>query len=102
MHTHERPKVGFKNLWTTMIDPSNRKVLGQRDYTNAPAFMIYRLHYTLLLYEWGANSWWAWSGSCCLVWRCRAYIMVAEAGAVLAIGIDTPRCFAPSIFCRCS
>ena len=56
MHTHEGPKDSFKNLWTTMIDPSNGKVLGQRDYTNAPAFMIYRLHYTLLLYEWGGKQ----------------------------------------------
>lgn len=56
MHTHEGPKDSFKNLWTTMIDPSNGKVLGQRDYTNAPAFTIYRLHYTLLLYEWGGKQ----------------------------------------------
>jgi uncharacterized iron-regulated membrane protein len=56
MHDHEGPKDSFKNLWTTMIDPSNGEVLGQRDYTNAPAFMIYRLHYTLLLYEWGGKQ----------------------------------------------
>jgi uncharacterized iron-regulated membrane protein len=56
MHTHEGPKDSFQNLWTTMIDPSNGRVLGQRDYTNAPAFMIYRLHYTLLLYEWGGKQ----------------------------------------------
>ena len=32
MHTHEGPKDRFPNLWTTMIDPSNGRVLGQREY----------------------------------------------------------------------
>ena len=56
MHTREGAKDRFPNLWTTMIDPSNGKVLGQRDYSHAPAFMVYRLHYTLLLYEWGGKQ----------------------------------------------
>lgn len=56
MHTREGPKDRFPNLWTTMIDPSNGRVLGQRDYSNAPAFLVYRLHYTLLLYEWGGKQ----------------------------------------------
>lgn len=56
MHTRAGAKDRFPNLWTTMIDPSNGKVLGQRDYSHAPAFMVYRLHYSLLLYEWGGKQ----------------------------------------------
>jgi uncharacterized iron-regulated membrane protein len=52
IHAHESGKGRYPNLWTTMVDPSNGKVLGRRDYTNAFALAVYRLHYTLLLYEW--------------------------------------------------
>lgn len=52
IHTHPSKKGRYPNRWTTMIDPSNGQVLGHRDYTNAFAFTVYRLHYTLLLYEW--------------------------------------------------
>ncbi|MFB9262533.1 PepSY-associated TM helix domain-containing protein [Bradyrhizobium erythrophlei] len=52
IHTHESEKGRYPNRWTTMVDPSNGKVLGRRDYTNAFALTVYRLHYTLLLYEW--------------------------------------------------
>lgn len=52
MHTHESEKGRYPNLWTTMVDPSNGRVLGRRDYTNSFAFTVYRLHHTLLLYEW--------------------------------------------------
>jgi uncharacterized iron-regulated membrane protein len=52
MHSHESEKGRYPNLWTTMVDPSNGRVLGRRDYTNSFAFTIYRLHHTLLLYEW--------------------------------------------------
>jgi uncharacterized iron-regulated membrane protein len=52
MHTHSTVKGRYPSYWTTMVDPSNGSVLGRRDYTNALAFTIYRLHYNLLLYEW--------------------------------------------------
>jgi uncharacterized iron-regulated membrane protein len=52
IHSHPTKKGSYPNLWTTMIDPSSGRVLGRRDYTNAFAFSIYRLHYTLLLYKW--------------------------------------------------
>jgi len=52
IHTHESPTGRYPNRWTTMVDPSNGKVLGRRDYVNAFALKVYRLHYTLLLYEW--------------------------------------------------
>lgn len=51
IHTHPRNETG-PALWTTMIDPSNGKVLGRRDYTHSFAFTIYRLHSTLLLADW--------------------------------------------------
>ncbi|WP_271571457.1 PepSY-associated TM helix domain-containing protein [Bradyrhizobium sp. CCBAU 11386] len=54
IHTHETAAGSYPNRWTTMVDPSNGKVLGRRDYVNAFALKVYRLHYTLLLYEfWG-------------------------------------------------
>ncbi|BDV36384.1 PepSY-associated TM helix domain-containing protein [Methylocystis iwaonis] len=49
---HAPDKGSHSDLWTTMIDPSNGAVLGRRDYTNAFAFTIYRLHSSLLLREW--------------------------------------------------
>lgn len=49
---HAHGKGPHSDLWTTMIDPSNGAVLGRRDYTNAFAFTIYRLHSSLLLREW--------------------------------------------------
>lgn len=52
IHTHETDKGRYPNRWTTMVDPSNGKVLGRRDYVNAFALKVYRLHSTLLLYEW--------------------------------------------------
>lgn len=52
IHSHESEKGRYPNLWTTMVDPSNGRVLGRRDYTNSFAFTIYRLHDTLLLHEW--------------------------------------------------
>lgn len=52
VHTHETAAGRYPNRWTTMVDPSNGNVLGRRDYVNAFALKIYRLHYTLLLYEW--------------------------------------------------
>lgn len=52
MHLHPTEKGDYPNIWTTMIDPSNGQVLGRRNYTKAFAFTIYRLHFTLLLYNW--------------------------------------------------
>ncbi|WP_245509329.1 PepSY-associated TM helix domain-containing protein [Bradyrhizobium zhanjiangense] len=52
IHTHETAPGRYPSRWTTMVDPSNGTVLGRRDYVNAFALKIYRLHYTLLLYEW--------------------------------------------------
>ena len=52
IHAHETAKGRYPNRWTTMVDPSNGKVLGRRDYINAFSLKVYRLHYTLLLYEW--------------------------------------------------
>ncbi|MBR1176011.1 PepSY domain-containing protein [Bradyrhizobium sp. KB893862 SZCCT0404] len=52
IHTHETAAGRYPNRWTTMVDPSNGNVLGRRDYVNAFALKVYRLHYTLLLYEW--------------------------------------------------
>jgi len=52
IHAHETAPGRYPNRWTTMVDPSNGKVLGRRDYVNAFALKVYRLHYTLLLYEW--------------------------------------------------
>jgi uncharacterized iron-regulated membrane protein len=52
IHAHETATGRYPNRWTTMVDPSNGKVLGRRDYINAFALKVYRLHYTLLLYEW--------------------------------------------------
>lgn len=52
MHSHATEKGRYPSLWTTMIDPSNGRVLGRRDYTNSFAFTVYRLHYDLLLYGW--------------------------------------------------
>ncbi|RXT41933.1 PepSY-associated TM helix domain-containing protein [Bradyrhizobium betae] len=52
IHAHEIATGRYPNRWTTMVDPSNGKVLGRRDYANAFALKVYRLHYTLLLYEW--------------------------------------------------
>lgn len=52
IHAHQGEKGRYPNRWTTMVDPSNGKVLGRRDYTNAFALTVYRLHFTLLLYEW--------------------------------------------------
>ncbi|MET3990306.1 putative iron-regulated membrane protein [Bradyrhizobium sp. S3.9.2] len=52
IHAHETAKGRYPNRWTTMVDPSNGKVLGRRDYVNAFSLKVYRLHYTLLLYEW--------------------------------------------------
>ncbi|MGY8705431.1 PepSY-associated TM helix domain-containing protein [Bradyrhizobium sp. 18BD] len=52
IHTHETQRGRYPNRWTTMVDPSNGKVLGRRDYVNAFALKVYRFHYTLLLYEW--------------------------------------------------
>ncbi|QOG24000.1 MULTISPECIES: PepSY-associated TM helix domain-containing protein [Bradyrhizobium] len=52
IHAHETQRGHYPNRWTTMVDPSNGKVLGRRDYINAFALKVYRLHYTLLLYEW--------------------------------------------------
>ncbi len=49
---HAHGKGPHSDLWATMIDPSNGAVLGRRDYTNAFAFTIYRLHSSLLLREW--------------------------------------------------
>lgn len=54
IHTHETAPGSYPNRWTTMVDPSNGRVLGRRDYVNAFALKVYRLHFTLLLYEfWG-------------------------------------------------
>ncbi|MDF0495210.1 PepSY-associated TM helix domain-containing protein [Bradyrhizobium yuanmingense] len=54
IHSHETAPGSYPNRWTTMVDPSNGKVLGRRDYANAFALKVYRLHFTLLLYEfWG-------------------------------------------------
>ena len=54
IHSHETAPGAYPNRWTTMVDPSNGKVLGRRDYANAFALKVYRLHFTLLLYEfWG-------------------------------------------------
>lgn len=54
IHSHETTPGSYPNRWTTMVDPSNGKVLGRRDYANAFALKVYRLHFTLLLYEfWG-------------------------------------------------
>lgn len=58
MHTHPTSKGGYPNLWTTMIDPSDGRVLGQRDYKHSFVLTIYRLHYTLLLYS---RDWMGWS-----------------------------------------
>ncbi|MET4478222.1 PepSY-associated TM helix domain-containing protein [Bradyrhizobium sp. F1.13.3] len=52
IHAHETATGRYPNRWTTMVDPSNGKVLGRRDYINAFALQVYRLHYTLLLHEW--------------------------------------------------
>ncbi|WP_441235714.1 PepSY-associated TM helix domain-containing protein [Bradyrhizobium sp. 930_D9_N1_4] len=52
IHAHETEKGRYPNRWTTMVDPSNGTVLGRRDYVNAFALKVYRLHFTLLLYEW--------------------------------------------------
>jgi uncharacterized iron-regulated membrane protein len=52
MHLHPTEKGHYPNIWTTMVDPSNGRVLGRRDYTHAFAFTVYRLHFTLLLYDW--------------------------------------------------
>jgi len=52
IHTHETAPGRYPSRWTTMVDPSKGTVLGRRDYVNAFALKIYRLHYTLLLYEW--------------------------------------------------
>lgn len=52
IHSHDTEKGRYPNRWTTMVDPSNGKVLGRRDYANAFALKVYRLHFTLLLYEW--------------------------------------------------
>ena len=52
IHTHDNEKGRYPSLWTTMVDPSSGRVLGRRDYTSSFAYTIYRLHYTLLLYEW--------------------------------------------------
>lgn len=52
MHIHRGEEGSYPARWTTMVDPSNGRVLGRRDYTNSFAFTIYRLHYTLLLYPW--------------------------------------------------
>ncbi len=52
IHSHETQKGRYPNRWTTMVDPSNGTVLGRRDYANAFALTVYRLHFTLLLYEW--------------------------------------------------
>jgi uncharacterized iron-regulated membrane protein len=51
-HAHASDDIRHPVLWTTMIDPSNGKVLGRRDYTHSFAFTIYRLHSTLLLADW--------------------------------------------------
>jgi uncharacterized iron-regulated membrane protein len=51
-HAHPSGDIRHPVLWTTMIDPSNGKVLGQRDYTHSLVFTIYRLHSTLLLAQW--------------------------------------------------
>lgn len=56
IHAHQTATGRYPNRWTTMVDPSNGKVLGRRDYVNAFALKIYRLHYTLLLYEWWGNE----------------------------------------------
>jgi uncharacterized iron-regulated membrane protein len=56
MHSHATEKGRYPSLWTTMIDPSNGKVLGRRDYTNCFAFTVYRLHYNLLLYDWWGHE----------------------------------------------
>lgn len=54
IHSHETAPGNYPNRWTTMVDPSNGEVLGRRDYANAFALKVYRLHFTLLLYEfWG-------------------------------------------------
>lgn len=47
--THAHPG---QRLWTTMVDPSNGQVLGRRDTTGAFAYVVYSLHYTLLLRDW--------------------------------------------------
>jgi uncharacterized iron-regulated membrane protein len=52
MHIHPTEKGHYPVYWTTMIDPSNGKVLGRRDYTHAFAFTVYRLHFMLLLHDW--------------------------------------------------
>ncbi|MEA1831931.1 PepSY-associated TM helix domain-containing protein [Methylobacterium durans] len=41
-----------RRIWTTMIDPSDGRVLGRRDTGTAFAHLVYRLHYTLLLRDW--------------------------------------------------
>lgn len=56
MHSHATEKGQYPNLWTTMIDPSNGKVLGRRDYTNCFAFTVYRMHHNLLLYDWWGHE----------------------------------------------
>ncbi|MEH2529728.1 putative iron-regulated membrane protein [Bradyrhizobium sp. AZCC 1588] len=56
MHSHPTERGRYPSLWTTMIDPSNGKVLGRRDYTNCFAFTVYRVHYNLLLYDWWGNE----------------------------------------------
>lgn len=51
IHAHAN---GHPDLWTTLVDPSNGRVLGRRDYTHSFTFTIYRLHSALLLHElWG-------------------------------------------------
>lgn len=49
---HAHGKGGHAKLWTTMVDPSNAKALGRRDYTDSFAFTIYRLHSAALLHDW--------------------------------------------------
>jgi uncharacterized iron-regulated membrane protein len=49
---HAHGKGGHAKLWTAMVDPSNGRVLGRRDYTNSFAFTIYRLHSALLVHDW--------------------------------------------------
>ncbi|MDR6306319.1 putative iron-regulated membrane protein [Nitrobacter vulgaris] len=56
MHSHATEKGQYPNLWTTMIDPSNGRVLGRRDYTNCFAFTVYRMHHNLLLYDWWGHE----------------------------------------------
>lgn len=52
MHIHPTEKGHYPVYWTTMIDPSNGTVLGRRNYTNAFAVIVYRLHFMLLLHDW--------------------------------------------------